>query len=199
MVQGRRRDIGLGGFSWTSLSEARVRARILRKIAREGGDPRAARAQVCRTEYPEVTQARNHALELRGPYMEKRKGRHPWEILTGDFIYSVQAPGLYADGNGLYLKVDSSGSKRWILRTMVQGKRRDMGLGSFTQISLLEARARAQRLRKVARVGGDPFAQREQVFSALHPEVTQAQRDTVDLLRKAGVVVDEFVLTKLDC
>jgi hypothetical protein len=72
-----------------------------------------------------------------------------------------------------------------------------MGLGSFTQISLLEARARARRLRKVAREGGDPFAVREQVFSTRHPEVTQAQRETVDLLRTAGVVVDEFVLAKL--
>jgi Arm domain-containing DNA-binding protein len=157
------------------------------------------RAQVCRTECPEFTQARNHAVELRGPYMEKRKGRHPWEILTGDFIYSVQAPGFYADGSGLYLKVDSSGSKRWILRTVVQGKRRDMGLGSCTEISLLEARARARRLRRIARQGGDPFAAREQVFNTCHPEVTQAQRDTVDLLRKAGVVVDAFVLTKLGC
>ena len=82
---------------------------------------------------------------------------------------------------------------------MVQGKRRDMGLGSFTQISLFEARARAQRLRRIARQGGDPFAQREQVFSALHPEVTQAQRETVDLLRNAGVVVDESALAKLGC
>jgi hypothetical protein len=64
MVQGRRRDIGLGGFSYTSLVEARARARILRKIAREGGDPLAARAQVCRTELPEVTQARNDAIEF---------------------------------------------------------------------------------------------------------------------------------------
>jgi hypothetical protein len=171
----------------------------MRKIAREGGDPLVTRAELCRTELPEITEARNHAVELRGPYMEKRKSRHPWEILTGDFIYSVQAPSLYADGNGLYLKVDSSGSKRWILRTVVQGKRRDIGLGSCTEISLLEARARAWRLRRIARQGGDPFAAREQVFSTVHPEVIQAQRDTVELLRKAGVVVDEFVLTKLGC
>jgi hypothetical protein len=127
----------------------------------------------------------------------KARGRHPSEALTGDFIRSVQASGFYADGNGLYLKVDGSGSKRWILRTFVQGKRRDIGLGSCTEISLLVARARAQRLRKVARQGGDPFAVREQVFSTRHPEVTQAQRETVDLLRNAGVVVDEVVLSKL--
>ncbi len=131
--------------------------------------------------------------------MGKRKGRHLSRALSGTFIHDVRIPGLYADGDCLYLKVDGSGSKRWILRTFVQGKRRDMGLGSCTKISLLEARARARRLRKIARQGGDPFTAREQVFSTCHPEVTQAQRDTVDLLRKAGVVVDAFVLTKLGC
>jgi hypothetical protein len=64
MVQGQRRDIGLGGFSYTSLAEAWTRARIVRKTAREEGDPLAARAQVCRTEFPEVTNARSHAAEL---------------------------------------------------------------------------------------------------------------------------------------
>ena len=131
--------------------------------------------------------------------MGKRKGRHLSRALSRTFVHDAQMLGLCADGDCLYLKVDSSGSKRWILRTVVQGKRRDMGLGSCTEISLLEARARAWRLRKIAREGGDPFAAREQVFSTRHPEVTQAQRDTVDLLRKAGVVVDEFVLTKLGC
>ena len=46
------------------------------------------------------------------------------------FIHAVGRPGFYADGNGLYLRVDGSGAKRWILRTVVQGKRRDVGLGS---------------------------------------------------------------------
>ncbi len=63
-MPGRRRDIGLGGFSYTSLVEARARARILRKIAREGGDPLAVRAQVCRTELPEITEAKNNVIEL---------------------------------------------------------------------------------------------------------------------------------------
>jgi hypothetical protein len=117
--------------------------------------------------------------------------------LTGDFIWSVQGPGFYTDGNGLYLCVDEARCKRWILRIMVQDKRRDVGLGSFTRISLFEARVRTQRLRRIARQGGDPFAQREQVFSALHPEVTQAQREAVDLIRNAGVAVDELALAKL--
>ena len=59
----------------------------------------------------------------------KPKRRHSSEDLTGAFIRLVRVPGIYADGNGLYLPMDPSGAKPWVLRTMVYGKRRDMGLG----------------------------------------------------------------------
>lgn len=39
IVQGRHRDIGLGGASLVSLAEARERGLAYRKIAREGSDP----------------------------------------------------------------------------------------------------------------------------------------------------------------
>src|SRR5918994_2049198 len=113
----------------------------------------------------------------------KRRGRHPSEALTGMFIHAVRLPGFYADGNGLYLRIDSSGAKRWILRTVVQGKRRDMGLGSCSQVSLVDARARARRLRKIAE-GGDPFAAREQVCRMRHPEMTRFH--TIHLTRING-------------
>src|SRR5215212_6675180 len=126
--------------------------------------------------------------------VSKRKGRHPKEALTGDFVHGVKVPGFFADGNTLYLRVDAAGRKRWILRMVVKGKRRDIGLGSFTRVSLVEARARARALRKIARDGGDPFAAREQVFRTRHPEVMQAANEAIELLEKAGVVVDEFIL-----
>ena len=61
----------------------------------------------------------------------------------------------------------------------------------------MDARARGRRLRKIARDGGDPFAAREQVVRARHPEVTQAVNETLDLLRKAGVVINDVILSKL--
>jgi hypothetical protein len=108
----------------------------------------------------------------------------------------VGLPGFYADGTGLHLRIDSSGSKRWILRTVVQGKRRDIGLGGCSTTSLLVARVRARTLRKIAREGGDPFAAREQVCWTRHPEVTQAVNETLELLRKAGVVINDVILSK---
>ena len=59
----------------------------------------------------------------------KRKGRHPEKGADSGASARRQKPGRYTDGNGLHLVVDPSGAKRWVLRTMVQGVRRDIGLG----------------------------------------------------------------------
>ena len=44
---------------------------------------------------------------------------------------------------------------------MAQGRRRDIGLGSTTLVGLAEAREEARRLRKIAKQGGDPVAERD--------------------------------------
>ena len=69
----------------------------------------------------------------------KAKGRHPIEKLTALKVKRESNPGFYADGNGLYLKVDQSGAKRWIQRLVINGKRTDMGLGSVALVTLSEA------------------------------------------------------------
>ena len=62
---------------------------------------------------------------------------------------------------------------------------------------LIEARVRAKLLRKVARDGGDPLSARDQVFRTRHPEVIQAVNDTLELLKNAGVVIDDAILARL--
>ncbi|MBP2312981.1 integrase [Azospirillum soli] len=69
-------------------------------------------------------------------------------------------PGRHADGNGLYLEVDPTGARRWLLRLTIQGKRRDIGLGSASLVTLAEAREMALDMRRQARNGGDPLADR---------------------------------------
>ena len=76
-------------------------------------------------------------------------------------IKKISRAGRYSDGNCLYLYVDDQASKRWVLRLVVRGKRRDMGLGSFALVSLEEARDLARQYRKIARGGGDPFEDRK--------------------------------------
>lgn len=70
-------------------------------------------------------------------------------------------PGRHGDGQGLYLLVSSSSAKSWMLRVQVRGRRRDIGLGSFAELTLAEAREKAGQLRKVAKAGGDPIAARD--------------------------------------
>ena len=49
-------------------------------------------------------------------------------------------PGSYADGRGLYFKVDPGGSKSWVFRYMIDGRRRRMGLGGYPEVGLAKAR-----------------------------------------------------------
>src|SRR4051794_26720392 len=91
--------------------------------------------------------------------------RHPQKALNAQTVKAISAygrPRRVADGGGLYLFVAANGSKSWVLRTIVKGKRCDIGLGSVSLVSLAEAREEAVRLRKIARGGGDPLAMRRQ-------------------------------------
>ena len=106
----------------------------------------------------------------------RKSGSHPDKALTALKIRSLSKAGRYADGNGLYLVVDASGAKRWMLRTVAQGRRRDVGLGSTRLVSLAEARDRAASLRKVARDGGDPVAERRRA-SIVVPTFEKAARN----------------------
>ncbi len=80
--------------------------------------------------------------------------------LTARRVETEKRPGRYVDGKGLCLEVDPSGAKRWILRIMVQGRRRDMGLGGVVDVSLADARQKAAEARRIAKAGLDPIEAR---------------------------------------
>jgi integrase len=69
---------------------------------------------------------------------------------------ALKEPGRYTDGRGLQLYVKDTGSKSWVLRIAVDGKRRDFGLGRFEDVSLADARSKADEIRAIVRAGGDP-------------------------------------------
>jgi len=83
--------------------------------------------------------------------------KHPHKALTDAKAKSIKIAGLYADGGGLYLKVDKSGAKRWLHRIQYNGKRHDLGLGSFRKVSLSNARTKAQDNLRLIGSGGDPL------------------------------------------
>src|SRR6516165_7779398 len=79
--------------------------------------------------------------------------------LTALKVERAKQPGMYADGDGLYLQVTERGAS-WIYRFMLNGRARAMGLGSFPLYSLAEARALAQDARKLRHQGIDPIEHR---------------------------------------
>ncbi len=69
-------------------------------------------------------------------------------------------PGRHSDGGGLYLNVTPTGSRSWLFMWVRQGRRREMGLGSYPAVSLAKARAIAARHREAVVEGRDPIAER---------------------------------------
>jgi integrase len=84
--------------------------------------------------------------------------KHPLNRLTAKDV-RTKGVGEHADGNGLYLIVEETGARFWMLRTVVAGRRRWISLGACRIVTLPAARAEASRLRLLARSGGDPVAE----------------------------------------
>jgi integrase len=97
----------------------------------------------------------------------KPKGQHREKRLTPATVRALKKAGLHADGNGLYLKIDSSGAKRWIQRLTIGDKRRDIGMGPIATVSLADARDAALENRKLVRAGKDPIEERKRLKDIL--------------------------------
>ena len=78
--------------------------------------------------------------------------------LTAVGVRALKTPGKYYDQHGLILRVAPGGSKQWVWRGTIRGRRRDIGLGAVAYTTLAEARDIAYQYRKIARAGGDPCA-----------------------------------------
>ena len=99
---------------------------------------------------------------------EKGKG------LSATKVRHIKDPGKYYDKHGLFLRVESETSKRWVQRLTIHGKQREIGLGSASLVSVKEARDMAIENRKLARSGGDPLAaKREKVVLPTFNEAVQ--------------------------
>jgi integrase len=101
--------------------------------------------------------------------------------LTPLEVSSLNDPGRYADGGGLYLQVtrwEKDGAewstKSWLFRYMKDGRARQMGLGSVETFSLKEARQRARLQRQLLADGIDPLAARQRARDAERIEAARA-------------------------
>jgi Arm DNA-binding domain len=96
-------------------------------------------------------------------------------------VARAKKPGMYGDGGGLYLQVTEAGAKSWVFRNWVperdpttgdlvrdpttnkvRGRSREMGLGSFSVVSLDEAREFAADARRLRHRGNDPIEARRE-------------------------------------
>jgi len=69
-------------------------------------------------------------------------------------------PGRHTDGRGLTLLVKPTGTRTWVLRYQMNGRRRDMGLGAWPEVTLAMARDRAIEARRLITQAHDPLNDR---------------------------------------
>ncbi|ORM51731.1 integrase [Pantoea conspicua] len=61
-----------------------------------------------------------------------------------------------SDGGGLYLLVNTNGSRYWRLKYRVAGKEKLLALGVYPDVSLADARAKRDEAKRTLAAGGDP-------------------------------------------
>ena len=90
--------------------------------------------------------------------------------LTAARVKALTKPGMHHDGRGLYLRVAPGGSKGWMLRATIDGRRRDIGLGGYTAVSLARARQLAGGHRLAVAEGRDPLAEKRRAATPTFAE-----------------------------
>lgn len=75
--------------------------------------------------------------------------------LSDRAVAAIKAAGRHPVGGvpGLLLRVTETGHRGWVLRTTVGDKRRDLGLGSYPEVTLAEAREKARKSISAVRFG----------------------------------------------
>ncbi len=114
------------------------------------------------------------------PRRTKRRGRHPDKALSAAFVRSAP-PGRHADGNGLYLFVQPTGTRSWVQRLVIRGRRCELGLGAAALVPLARAREQALANRMLARSGGDPLSEKRRVQGV--PTFAEAARRVLEQKR----------------
>ena len=127
---------------------------------------------------------------------------------------NIQEPGFYHAGETLYLSVKPGGSRSWVQRIYFEGKRHDVGLGSFKLVSRAQARDKAAENRRNVRIHKrHPLAEKRkakiptfqaaalQTYTALKPRWRSAKhtRNWLQIMEKYVLpVFGDVAIDKLD-
>ena len=99
--------------------------------------------------------------------MPTTASRRPPKSATAQVSRNMAEPGKYRDGHGLCRRVDKNGARFWVQRIVIRGRRREIGMGSPSLVSLAEARAKALDNHRLARSGGDPIQAKREADAVL--------------------------------
>lgn len=99
--------------------------------------------------------------------------------LSATAVKNFHNPGKYYDQHGLFLRIEPTGSRRWVQRVNVAGRQREIGLGSAELVSLAEARELAVSNKKLAKAGGDPLAAKKERIAV--PSFNEAIDKVIEL------------------
>lgn len=99
--------------------------------------------------------------------------------LTHAKIKNLTKPGRYGDADGLHLRVSKGGAKAFVLRKIVDGRRRDIPLGRWPDMTLADARQRASELRLM--IGRGEYQPEKEPEKATMPTFRQAAAEVYEL------------------
>ena len=108
-------------------------------------------------------------------------GHRRYNVLSAAFVSKATAPGHYHDGHGLILRVTRAGTKQWVQRLRIRGKRRELGLGGYPLVTLAMAREAALANRRAVHAGRDPLAEKRRARGV--PTFAEAARKVFALRR----------------
>ena len=93
--------------------------------------------------------------------------------------------GKYHDGKGLYISIPSQGRGKWSYRYRIDNKSREMGLGTFPEISIVDARQKAEDNRRLVLNKTDPIEDKRR------QEVLRNQQN-----KKFSYIADLYITAK---
>jgi integrase len=106
--------------------------------------------------------------------------------LSAKKVENLSKVGWHSDGNGLYLRVTSTG-KKWVFVFFIDGKRKELGLGTPLTVSLEKVREEADKARKQVKEGKNPIEERELI---------KQERLIENAMPSFGDIADKYLMTK---
>lgn len=110
-------------------------------------------------------------------------------------------PYKLADGGGMYLLINTNGSKYWRMKYRFAGKEKMLSIGVYPDVTLADAREKRSEARKLLAAGGDPGEAKrkknraanksENTFEAITREWHQSKADRWSL-RYRDEIIDTF-------